>query len=327
MKQTILSYKPLSYTMEVFIMNNDSPSQKIFNLKPIKKRKDPNDKINKRFFNMTDKQYEREEMKIKESSKEKKDTILTPINLEYSRYTEQIMATRPRFNAFDREILYACLSEQVEGNLATTLDSIYRLITGDNGKRRPMKPMTELIKQSLDKLLFCDVRIDLTEVCAKYGYNKGQPLILHTAILPGQYMEGAIVNGEKTTAIKFYEKSPLFVAAEVKNEQILSYDKSLLNVPIRNSPEVIVIKSYVLRRILEIISHKMIPTITFDDIWDKNQLNDASTRQKQRFREYICKMFDFWVQQKLIDSYQINKETHIPIVLLSLIQRIAKRPN
>ena len=293
-------------------MENDI-ADKIFNLNSIKKRKDPNDKINKRFFNMTDKQHERGEMKIKESSKENKNVILTPINLEYSRYTEKIMATRPRFNAFDREILYACLSEQVDGNLATTLDSIYRLITGDNGKRRPMKPMVELIKQSLDKLLFCDVRIDLTEVCAKYGYNKGQPLVLHTAILPGQYMEGAIVNGEKTTAIKFYEKSPLFIAAEVKNEQILSYDKSLLNVPIRNSPEVIVIKSYVLRRVLEIIAHKMIPVITFADIFEKNQLNNSSTRQKQRFREYICKMFEFWIQQKLIDSYKINKETHIPI--------------
>lgn len=303
-------------------MDDENNVDKIFNLKSIGKRKDPNDKVNKRFFNMTDKQHERGELKIRETPKGSKDVILTPISLEYSRYTEQILATRPRFNAFDREILYACLSEQVEGNMATTLDSIYRLITGDNGKRRPHTPMIELIKQSLEKLLFCEVTIDLSAVCAKYGYNKGQPLIVHGAILPGKYLEGAIVNGSKTTAITFYEKSPLFIAAEVKNEQILSYDKKLLDVPIRNSPEVIVMKSYILRRVLEIIAHNLTPTITFDDVFEKNQLTDASPNQRKRFRDYICKMFDFWIQQKLIEKYQVNKETHIPVsISFSYVKR------
>ena len=303
-------------------MDDENNVDKIFNLKSIGKRKDPNDKVNKRFFNMTDKQHERGEMKIRETPKGSKDVILTPISLEYSRYTEQILATRPRFNAFDREILYACLSEQVEGNMATTLDSIYRLITGDSGKRRPMKPMVELIKQSLSKLLFCEVTIDLSAVCAKYGYNKGQPLIVHGAILPGQYYEGAIVNGSKTTAIEFFKKSPLFIAAEVKNEQILSYDKKLLDVPIRNSPEVIVMKSYILRRILEIIAHSLTPTITFEDVFEKNQLTDASPNQRKLFRDYICKMFDFWILQKLIEKYQVNKEGHIPVsISFSYIKR------
>lgn len=294
-------------------MDYQEEAEKIFFVKPVTKRKDPNDKINKRFFNMTDRQHERGELKIKESSKEKKDTILTPINIEYSRYIEEFLAERPRFNAFDREVLYACISEQVEGNEAVTIDSIYRLITGDNGRRRPMKPMVELIYQSLKKLVFCDVKIDLSEVCAKYGYNKGQPCVLQTAILPGYFLLDVIVNGEKTNVVKFYKRSPLFVAAEVKNEQILSYDKSLLNVPIRNSPEVIVIKSYVLRRVLEIIAHNLTPTITFADVFEKNQLNDATPTQKKRFRDYICKMFDFWIQQKVISSYQVNKEFHIPI--------------
>ena len=294
-------------------MDDENNVDKIFNLKFIGKRKDPNDKVNKRFFNMTDKQHERGELKIRETPKGSKDVILTPISLEYSRYTEQIMATRPRFNAFDREILYACISEQVEGNMATTINSIYRLITGDSKMRKPHEPMVKLISQSLDKLLFCDVDINLTEVCAKYGYNKGQACEMKTAILPGYYIKGAIVNGEKTTAIKFYEKSPLFIAAEIKNEQIESYDKSLLNVPIRNSPEVIVMKSYILRRILEIIAHNLTPTITFNDVFEKNQLTDASPNQRKRFRDYMCKMFDFWVQQKLIEKYQVNKEAHIPI--------------
>ena len=93
----------------------------------------------------------------------------------------------------------------------------------------------------------------------------------------------------------------------------MSYDKSLLNVPIRNSPEVIVIKAYILRRILEIIAHNLTPTITFDDVFEKTELTDLSAMQKKRFRDYICKMFDFWIQQNLISSYQVNKKYHIPV--------------
>ena len=294
-------------------MNYKKEAEKIFFVKPVEKRKDPNDKINKRFFNMTDKQHERGEMKIKENSREQKNNILTPINLEYSRYIEKFLAERPRFNAFDREILYACISEQVEGNEAITFASIYRLITGDTDRRRPTKTMYELIYQSLKKLVFCDVKIDLSEVCAKYGYNKGEPCVLESAILPGGFLHSAVVNGEKTSVVEFYKKSPLFLAADIKNQQILSYDKSLLNVPIRNSPEVIVIKAYILRRILEIIAHNLTPTITFDDVFEKTELTDLSAMQKKRFRDYICKMFDFWIQQNLISSYQVNKKYHIPV--------------
>ena len=288
-------------------------TDKTIALKSIKKRKDPNDKVNKRFFDMTDKQHERGELIINESRKGSKNIIKTPIHLEYTRYTEKIMATRPRFNAFDREILYACISEQIEGNMATTINSIYRLITGDSGRRKPTDQMTKLIRQSIDKLLFCDVTIDLTEVCLKYGYNKGKPCVLHSAILPGQYLEGAIVNGEASTVITFYEESPLFLAAEIKNQQLLTYEKNLLDVPVRNSPEVIVMKNYILRRIQEIIIHNLTPTITFDDVFTKNQITDLTPTQKMRYRDYICKMFDFWIEKKLISKYVVNKEQHIPI--------------
>ena len=288
-------------------------TDKTIALKSVKKRKDPNDKVNKRFFDMTDKQHARGELIINESRKGSKNIIKTPIHLEYTRYTEEIMATRPRFNAFDRELLYACISEQIGGNMATTINSIYRLITGDSGMRKPSPQMAELINQSLCKLMFCDVKIDLTEVCLKYGYNKGQPCVFEGAILPGYFVRDAIVNGEKADVVKFYEKSPLFLAAEIKNQQILTYEKNLLDVPIRNSPEVIVMKNYILRRIQEIIIHHLTPTITFDDVFTKNQITDLTPTQKMRYRDYICKMFDFWIEKKLISKYVVNKEQHIPI--------------
>ena len=302
-------------------MNDNELSNEVRKVKSIKKRTDPNDKINKRFFNMNDKQYNADELfisekifKVKESGKTVSKEILTPISLEYSEYTRKIMATKPRFTAFDREVCFACISEQTAGNQFTTVNAIYRNMTGIDESNRPSDQMIDLIKSSLSKLFFSEVTIDLTEICRKYGYLKkpDDVLILHGAIVNGTYLDRKI-NGQRTILIEFFKPSPLFAAAEVKNGQILTYDKKLLNVPIRNSPEVIVIKSYILRRILEIIAHHMIPTITFDDVFEKNNLSDASVIQKKRFRDYICKMFDFWKEIKLISKYEVNKDGHIPI--------------
>lgn len=282
--------------------------------KSVKKRKDPNDKINKSFFNMTEQQHEAGKLIILEGTSQKKingnvvsENIVTPISLEYSEYMEKIMSTRPRFNSFDREVLNACIAEQVTGNAATTVDVIYRNMTGDDKRRKPSSEMVKLIKSSLSKLMFCEVEIDLTEVCAKYGYNNGKSCVLHSAILPGQYIEGAI-NGVETILIEFYKPSPLFIAAEIKNGQILSYDKNLLDVPVNNTPEVITVKSYILRRICEIQAHKMNPVITFKDIFEKNGLTNLGKTERQRLRGYIKKMLEFWIQEKVIIGYEFLRD-------------------
>ena len=288
-------------------------------IKSIIKRTDPNDKICKRLFNMNDDQFNADALFISEKMFKTKQSntvvpkeILTPISLEYSEYTQKIMATKPRFNAFDREVCFACISEQTAGNQFTTVNAIYRNMTGSDG--HPSDKMIDLIKSSLSKLFFSEVTIDLTEISKKYGYCKreGDKFILHGSMIPGTYVDG-IINGQKHIVIEFYKPSPLFLAAEVKNKQILTYNKELLDVPIRNSPEVINIKSYILRRVLEIIAHKMTATITFKDVFEKNQLIDSTDRQKQRFREYILKMFDFWKKLHLISEYKVNKEGHIPV--------------
>lgn len=282
--------------------------------KSAKKRKDPNDKINKSFFNMTEQQHEAGKLIVLEGVTQKKingnvikENIVTPITLEYSQYTEKIMATRPRFNAFDREVLNACIAEQAIGNAVSTVNSIYRNMTGDSKDRKPTSEMVKLIKSSLSKLMFCEVEIDLTDVCAKYGYNAGKAPTLHSAILPGKYVE-SLVNGQRLISVEFYEPSPLFIAAEIKNGQILSYDKHLLDVPLYNTPVTITVKSYLLRRICEIQAHKLTPVITFADIFEKNNLTELSKLARSRLRDHINTMLNFWIQEEVITGYEMIKE-------------------
>ena len=287
---------------------------------PVSKRKDPNDKIAKNLFNMTDNQQEAGKLVVLEGEIKHKgrngytevEQITTPINLEYSRYLKQFLdEDNPIFTPFDRDVLYGCIAIQNAGNKFTTVDTIYRTITGDSAKRRPTSYTIELIRQSLNKLLFCDIEIDLSDVCQKWGYNGGKAITLYSAILPGEYVK-TIINGETAIIVEFYKPSPLLIASEIKNGQILTYDKSLLDIPLRNTPDIIVVKNYLLRRILEIILHNLNPIITFDDIFEKNGMTDYSNVQKQGMRDNIKTMFDFWINKNVINEYVVNKYQNIP---------------
>ena len=143
-------------------------------------------------------------------------------------------------------------------------------------------------------MLFCKVRIDLTDACKRLGYNKGKPVILHNSFIPSLYVENVEVNGKLTTVIEFYEPSPLFKIAQIKNGQIISYPTCLLDTPVYNTPDIIVIKNYMLRRMWESIMHKqMRPILTFKDIFEKAQLFNLSERQRGRFYQYIKKILTF----------------------------------
>ena len=225
-------------------------------------------------------------------------------------YPDNAILDRPPLKPFDGEVLDACISIQAAGNRFTTIDTIYRCMIGSSDKRKQPSPIMErVIKLALDKLLFCKVRIDLTDACKRLGYNKGKTVILHNSFIPGFYVENVQVNGKLTTVIEFYEPSPLFKIAQIKNGQIISYPTGLLDTPVNNTPDIIVIKSYMLRRMWESIMHKqMRPILTFKDIFEKAHLFNLSDHQRKRFYHYIKEILDFWVQQGFLNSYQCVKK-------------------
>ena len=229
--------------------------------------------------------------------------VVTKINIFYP---DNAILDRPPLKPFDGEVLDACISIQAAGNKFTTIDTIYRCMIGSSDKRKQPSPIMEkVIKLALDKLLFCKVRIDLTDACKRLGYNKGKPVILHNSFIPGFYVENVEVNGKLTTVIEFYEPSPLFKIAQIKNGQIISYPTSLLDTPGYNTPDIIVIKNYMLRRMWESIKHKqMRPILTFKDIFEKAQLFNLSRKQRGRFYQQIEEILDFWVQQDFLVSYK-----------------------
>ena len=154
--------------------------------------------------------------------------------------------------------------------------------------------------------------INITDYCEKINGDKGKTVQIVSAILPCKRVSETTINGkENKDTIYFDRESPLWeIATKIKNNQVLSCDASLLNVPnMNNSRMNIAVKFYTLRRTLESIAHpkKMVPIITFADVFEKCRLENVSRDKKCDARNIIIKFFEHLQTKNLIKTFRMNK--------------------
>ena len=214
---------------------------------------------------------------------------------------------------FDRAVLSACISEYKAGNLYTTVSIIFRALIGDVGNQnaRPRPNQYQAIVQSLASLMGAIVNFkDLDSSVEQLGYVPSANLvnIKQSAILPAVLLD-CNINGQFVEDVLYFDRqSPLLERAEIFN-QIVRYPTELLDVPNQNNtPLIITLKNYVIRRIAEIKLHKNLqPTITFADVFKKCNLDKANRHKQFDARNAIIELFEHLKIQKFIKSYEILK--------------------
>lgn len=215
--------------------------------------------------------------------------------------------SRP-LNEFDRTVFDACISAQEAGEKSVTVDFLFRGMTGDD-KKQATPAEKAAILESIGKMMITRIVVDFSEARKKMKYDI--PARLVGAILPCQYADGVKVNGQETAVIEFLKESPLLTIARAK-KQIISYPAALLDIPNQNNtPTVIKIKSYVIRRVQEIIKHAMTPTITFEDVFMKCGLDDATKKQRQDARKIIFDVMEKLKAEGVIRSFEKIKDGRI----------------
>lgn len=269
---------------------------------PSTKRTVPVDKIAKLLFNLTPEAYGEllegsvgtvSEKVIKRTG----DEIISTIKLKSLNEAAQSSC----LNQFDYAVLSVCISEWLYGNEITTPSVIYRGLIGKTGYQHvnvTPAQKAEVLK-SVEKLvgLIADIKLGNPEKTR-----------LKASLLPCQILE-AKANGQMTTIIHFLAESPLLTCARLKNNQLISYDTRLLNVPRqRNTVKVIAIKNYVLIRVLEIKQHNMTPTITLNDVFEKCQLEVTNPKIASDAREVIKQLLQNLVDCKIISGFEIVKK-------------------
>ena len=276
--------------------------------KRTRKRIEPCDKLSNHMFNYPTAEYEdiiknRDKCECVEGVKKGKE-IVTPYWLEL---VEGYVDLSP-LNAFHREVLFNVISAYEQGfrviTLSTTLDSL----TGGVEKRHVYKEQYATIREAFNKLAFIRIEIDLEPLLSafpKYRKNYSGELKLIGTLLPCCFLEGEI-NGQKTLAIELLAESPLMKVAKLKN-QLLTYDASPLAISGQyNTPQVITLKNYLLRRIKQ-IERGLNSSILFETIYEECGLADASDSVKQNARKEIVDILKSFKAAGVIQNYEIER--------------------
>lgn len=225
---------------------------------------------------------------------------------------------------YDRDVLSYLSSEFLKGNRYVTFAMIQRGISGkvrrnsEKVDRNLNKTQAAHIEKSVLKLMGTLYKIDSDTKDAyqklNYDANKVFSSKIETSALLPACIVTATINGQEVKAVFMDRLSPLYLNADMKN-QILRFPAILLDVPSQNNTHLVVaLKNYCVRRVVEIIQHKMTPTLTLDDIFEKCRnadgirIQNTSNKDKQRARDYIDKIFAHLRDIGYIDSFDWRKK-------------------
>lgn len=213
------------------------------------------------------------------------------------------------FNEYDRAVFDVCNSVRESGLIGITRDSLFRILAG--GKNRNTRPTSNQVNSIIEsvKRLMTTIEIDFSQTRDKISKYLEVPAQIISPILPCKILHNVLVNGKLTSLIKFTDESPLMTIAHVK-KQLITFPVALRDVPNQNNtPLVIMIKSYVIRRVLEIKLHKQLtPTITFDDIFNHCELSNANRWQKQDVRKITGGVLENLQSNNIIQNFELTKK-------------------
>ena len=297
-------------------MSNDKPKA-VQVQRRVKKITAPCDKLSQIIFEFSADEYadiieNHDQCGCVEGEKKGKK-VITPYWLELIKdYADKLPP-----DAFTREVLFHAMNFFEQGfNLFTfsmTLDSM----TGGEEKRHICKEQYAAIKAAIDKLGFTRIKIDLAplfKAFPKYAANfKGDRdrAELVGILLPMKYLETE-VNGQKTLVVKLLDESPLMTYAKLK-KQIVTYDITPLAIAGQNNtPTVMTIKNYLLRRINLMQSAKrkkgLSPVILFETLYKNCGLADATKRQKQDARKEIEVTLNSFKADGVIQNFEFERQ-------------------
>lgn len=288
-------------------MRQDNP-KKFQIQRRMKKLVVPCDKLSNHMFNYSADEYAdileyRDKCSCVETVKKGKK-VVTPYWLELVEGYENYLPP----NAFDREVLFSAISAYEQGFRVITFSTTLHNLTGGN-QTRVRNEQYAAIRGAFDKLGFTRIEIDLAplfKAMPKYKANYTGEARLVGILLPCRYFD-AEINGQKTLAIELLGESPLMTVAKLK-KQVITYDAEPLNIAEQNNtPTVITVKNFLLRRI-KLIERGLNSFILLDTIYAECGLADATKRQRQEIRKAITDILSSFKADGVIKNFEFKKQ-------------------
>ena len=266
----------------------------------------PNDKLTRNLFNLPAEEYFDALQKGISIAVNETTFRGKKIQTHFKLNGSGLAALKRPFNEYDRAIFDIYNSAREANFIGITRDSLFRALTG-SGHRSPRPNQATAILESLERLMTV-IKIDFSQTRNKMPKYNSVPAQIISPIMPCKILNNVLVNGQLTSIIKFTDESPLMTIARAK-KQIITYSVNLRNITGQNNTTlVIMIKSYLIRRVLEIIAHNMTPTITFDDLFKHCELFNANRFQQRDARKIVISVMNNLQSEDIIKSFKLTKK-------------------
>ena len=233
------------------------------------------------------------------------DSPITPYWLEQAADCADMKPLDP----FHREVLFACISAYAQGYNFLTFSMAIDALTGGD-KSRIYSEQMKAIESAVRKMMKTTITVDLEPLLkAKPNYRKNYVGAAHlTGYLLPCHIVDAEINGQKTFAIELIAESPLMTVAKAK-KQLVTYDAAPLAIAEQNNtPQVMTLKNWLLRRITLTKKRGLNSSILFDSIYEECGIKDASRFTKRNARKVIFDTLDAFKSEGVIKDYGIERE-------------------
>lgn len=269
-----------------------------------KKIKYPNDKLYKKIFEegiIDGKAYD--VYFTKKHAEE--DTLCYSLSYEEIEQDEFIkLSSGSNLTIFEKCIHDAICTMFEYDNKYITDGQIYNLITGCTGKQ-PSQKQLEQIRNAMEHLnaVRVDVNAELEHDKCYKSADKSK-FKFSSRIIQYESVEVTVSNKKTVTAYHILTEPCLFSYAKAKN-QIGSYDPKLLQVPdITNTPENIILKNYIIKRIESAIHGKQPKKILLKTMYEI--IGCVTAQNKKTMRSNAESVFYYLKSVGYLKSYSIE---------------------
>ncbi len=252
-----------------------------------------------------------------------KKTVPVLVSLSYD---GELSFNKAKIKPFDENVLNTVCSILQAGNTKMTLYDIAKTMHGNSTKKVTQKELDK-INASMRKLAATRVYMDITnEANARYAFENDPvfaSLKVDQSLLSYTGIEAKLKTGQQVYLIELDREPILYRYCKLKNE-LVSYDTKLLAIPINETEDITLLKFYLIKQVQLINKGELRNRIKYETVFEKTGVEEGKTKQaRQRNRDYIKRMFEFWKQEGFIKDFKEYKEGR-EIKGIEIIPNIAK---
>lgn len=245
------------------------------------------------------------------------DTVVTKLIVSLDLDEIGKISKNLTFTYFDKSVFDAVCSLLSVGNQAISLGMIARTMLGKKPSYHPNQILLSEINNSVNKLEKIKVYIDMSDEMIHFSQlNKDD---VSQCILESRFFEfkklRTVIKGKKVDVLIFSDEPILLKYAKMRS-QISSIANYLLDTPTQKTKNSLTVQSYLLQKINILKLNKNLPQcIMYDaiyDLFDEFKNNDLPLKTKEsmrsRIRKAITDILNFWVEEKFIEGYEIERK-------------------